>query len=129
MKSHIICLTHACVQRLLAPGIVAVTKHKCVPICIFSCVQFCDPMDCHPPGSSVHGILQARILEWVAISPFSGVFLTQESNLGLLCLQHWQADSLPLSYLGRPYKAQYSIYLASKVTKDHITINQSELMF
>ena len=70
-----------------------------------------------------------RILEWVAISPFSGVFLTQESNLGLLCLQHWQADSLPLSYLGRPYKAQYSIYLASKVTKDHITINQSELMF
>ena len=30
-----------------------------------------DPMDCSPPGSSVHGILQARILEWVAIS-FSG---------------------------------------------------------
>ena len=28
----------------------------------------CDPMDCGPPGSSVHGILQARILEWVAIS-------------------------------------------------------------
>ena len=28
----------------------------------------CDPMDCRPPGSSVHGILQARILEWVAIS-------------------------------------------------------------
>ena len=28
---------------------------------------FCDPMDCSPPGSSVHGILQARILEWVAM--------------------------------------------------------------
>ena len=28
----------------------------------------CNPMDCSPPGSSVHGILQARILEWVAIS-------------------------------------------------------------
>ena len=28
----------------------------------------CDPVDCGPPGSSVHGILQARILEWVAIS-------------------------------------------------------------
>ena len=27
----------------------------------------CDPMDCSPPGSSVHGILQARILEWVAM--------------------------------------------------------------
>ena len=41
-------------------------------MCLFlSHVQhFCDPMDCSPPGSSVHGILQARILEWVAI-PFS----------------------------------------------------------
>ena len=35
-----------------------------------SCPIFCDPMDSSPPGSSVHGILQARILEWVAI-PFS----------------------------------------------------------
>ena len=33
-------------------------------------VQLCDPMDCSPPGSPVHGILQARILEWVTI-PFS----------------------------------------------------------
>ena len=33
-------------------------------------VRLCDPMDCSPPGSSVHGILQARILEWVAM-PFS----------------------------------------------------------
>ena len=33
-----------------------------------SCVTVCDPVDCRPPGSSVHGILQARILEWVAIS-------------------------------------------------------------
>ena len=34
------------------------------------CLTLCDPMDCSLPGSSVHGILQARILEWVAI-PFS----------------------------------------------------------
>ena len=33
-----------------------------------SCPTLCDPMDCSPPGSSIHGILQARILEWVAIS-------------------------------------------------------------
>ena len=33
-----------------------------------SCLTFCDPVNCSPPGSSVHGILQARILEWVAIS-------------------------------------------------------------
>ena len=35
-----------------------------------SCPTLCDPMGCSPPGSSVRGILQARILEWVAI-PFS----------------------------------------------------------
>ena len=34
----------------------------------FSCVQLCDPTDGSPPGSSVPGILQARILEWAAIS-------------------------------------------------------------
>ena len=66
-------------------------------ICVYaqSCLTLCDPMDCSPPGSSVHGILQARILDWVAISP-PGVFLTQGSNLSLLCLLYWQADSLPL---------------------------------
>ena len=45
--------------------------HACV--CAKSlqlCLTLCDPMDCSPPGSSVHGILQSRILEWVAI-PFS----------------------------------------------------------
>ena len=35
---------------------------------IHSCPTLCDPVDCSPPGSSVHGILQARVLEWVAIS-------------------------------------------------------------
>ena len=34
------------------------------------CLTLCDPMDCNPPSSSVHGILQARLLKWVAI-PFS----------------------------------------------------------
>jgi len=34
------------------------------------CLTLCNPIDCSPPGSSVHAILQARILEWVAI-PFS----------------------------------------------------------
>ena len=38
-----------------------------------SCPSLCDPVDCSLPGSSVHGILPARVLEWVAI-PFSRVF-------------------------------------------------------
>ena len=39
------------------------------------CSTLCDPMDCGLPGSSVHGILQARILEWVAISSSRGSFV------------------------------------------------------
>ena len=37
-----------------------------------SCLTLCDPMDCSPPGSSVHGILQTRILEWVAMPSSRG---------------------------------------------------------
>ena len=48
-----------------------------------SCSTLCHPMDCSPPGSYVHGILQARKQEWVAI-PFSRIFPTQGLNPGLL---------------------------------------------
>ena len=37
-----------------------------------SCLTLCDPMDCSPPSSSVHGILQARLLEWVAMPSSRG---------------------------------------------------------
>ena len=37
-----------------------------------SCLTLCDPMDCSSPSSSVHGILQARILEWIAMPSSSG---------------------------------------------------------
>ena len=53
---------------------------------------------CSLPGPSVHGILQARILEWVAMPSSRGIFPTQGSNP---CLLHWQADSL-LHHLGSP---------------------------
>ena len=53
----------------------------------------CSPIDRSPPGFSVDGILQARILEWVAMPSSRGIFLTQASNLILLCLLHWQASS------------------------------------
>ena len=60
-----------------------------------SCPTLCDPMDCSPPGSSVQGIFQARILEWAAISYFTGIFLTQGSNPRLQCHLHLQTDSVP----------------------------------
>ena len=61
----------------------------------------CSPMDCIPPGSSVHGIFQARIPEWVAISS-SRIFPTQRLTLCLLHLLHWKVNSLPLCHLGSP---------------------------
>ena len=48
-----------------------------------SCLPLSDPVDCSPPGSSIHGILQARILGWVPVSFSRGIFLTQGSNPGL----------------------------------------------
>ena len=68
----------------------------------FSDVRPSDPMDISLPGSSVHRILQARILEWV-VMPFQGIFLTQRLNPLLFCLLYWQTGSLPLSYQEGPY--------------------------
>ena len=45
-----------------------------------SCPPLCDPMDCSPSVSSVHGIGQARILEWVAILFFKGSSLARDQN-------------------------------------------------
>ena len=60
----------------------------------------CNHMECSPQDSSVHGILQARILEWVAMP--LGIFLTQGSNPHLLYLLHWQVGSLPLASPEKP---------------------------
>ena len=72
-----------CSFKLLNLGIVfnAATD---VVVQALSCVcLFCDPMDCSPPGSSVHGIFQARIRKWVAIS------LSRASS--------WPRDQIPIS--------------------------------
>ena len=49
-----------------------------------SCPTLWDHVDYSPPGSSVHGILHARTLEWVAMPSSRGIFPTQGSNPGLL---------------------------------------------
>ena len=59
----------------------------------------CNPMDYSLLGSSVHGILQAKILEWVRHSLLQGVFPTQESNPGLL---HRRQILYQLSNEGNP---------------------------
>ena len=60
-----------------------------------SCLTLCDPMDGSPPGSSVHGILQARILEWVAI-PSSRESSGPRDQTGRRILYHsatWEAPT------------------------------------
>ena len=73
-----------------------------------SCPTLCDPMDCSPPGSSVHEIFWARILEWVAIS-----FSKALPNPGM---EPWspvlQADSLPSELQGKPCGFVYAYLMA-----------------
>ena len=57
-----------------------------------SCLNLYNPMDCDQPGSSVHGIPQARILEMGCHFLLQGIFLTKGLNPCLLCLLHWQVD-------------------------------------
>ena len=88
--SYKVCQSHTCVQKQITGegwgrrvdlGKVLVTQ---------SCPTLCDPTECSPPGSSVHGILQAKILEWVAIS-FSRVSFGKEIIffLTLLLCLNW----------------------------------------
>ena len=74
--------------------------------CMLSC-NLCKPVDCSPPGSSIHGIFQAKMLQWIAISfsrgpslPRNEIFFFLISGC-LLLLLHWQADSLPLYLIAR----------------------------
>ena len=59
LRKECLCLPKVC---LLKP------HSKVCGVCVYVFWLFCDSMDCSPPGSSVHGIFQGRILEWVAIS-------------------------------------------------------------
>ena len=58
-----------------------------------SCPTLCDPMDCSLPGSSIHGIFQARVLEWGAIA-FSGIMI-------LIIIISFIGSKIPLSF-GNP---------------------------
>ena len=61
-----------------------------------------NPRDCSLPGSSIHEIFQARILEWVTSFLLQGTFLTRDRIHVSWNLLHWQVDSLPLATPGKP---------------------------
>ena len=83
------------------------------------CPTLGDPMDCSPPGFSVHGILQVRTLEWVAMHFSRGVFPTQGLNLGLL---HCRQILYHLSHIFKKHP-QYGSGEQRKVKSNCIKIN------
>ena len=92
-----------------------------------SCPTLYDLTDGSLSGSSVHGILQARILEWAAMPSSRGFFHSQGQNPHLLCLLHWQVGSLPLVSLGNPPKCvcvcAYNIFNNNIINQQYILFN------
>ena len=82
------------------------------------CPTLCDPLDCGSPGSSVHGILQARILEWVSMPSSRGIFPTQGPNPCLLHLLQWQVGSLPRALPGKPIYILLQILFHYRLLQD-----------
>ena len=74
----------------------------CCTLCFVAqlCPTLCDPVDCRPPGSSVHGTLQARALEWVAMPPSRGS--SQPRDRTQVSHRIWQEDPLPSEPPGMP---------------------------
>ena len=79
-----------------------------------SCPRLCNPLDCNPPGSSVHGILQARIREWAAMPYSRGSFQPRNQTQISHVYLHWQQGSLPLAPTGKPFHVSVSSYYAEK---------------
>ena len=73
-------------------------------------------MDCSPPGSSVHGILQARILKWIAMPLVQGIFLPGPGiKPASLLFPAWQEGFLPLASPGK----YLTVNLIHMVDKSH----------
>ena len=85
----------------------------CAALCLVaqSCPSLCDPMDCSRPGSSVPGILQARILEWVAMPSSRGSYRPRESNPGL---PHCRQILYHLSHQGSSSVLEWVVYPSSR---------------
>ena len=77
-----------------------------------SYLTLCNSMDCSPPGSSVHGLLQARTLEWVAMPSSKGPSQPRDQTCISCVYLHWQVGSLPLGPTGKPMVPIY-IWLSS----------------
>ena len=74
---------------------------------LFNCVWLCDPTDCSPPGSSVHGIFQARTLEWLAISSSRKPSWPRDQTGVSSCISGGFFTSEPLGSLFEPHGHEF----------------------
>ena len=115
-------------------------KSNGVCVCVCVCVQLCstlwDPIDCSPPGSSVHGISQARILEWVATSCFRGSSWPKDrtrvscvSCISRWILSHcvtWKAHKKGMMIVCKRYLAQFYAYNSSSPSRLNYDLRVTE---
>ena len=87
------------VKDQIAQNMLLVLLHVC--LVAQSCPTLCNPMDCSPPGSSIHQDSPGKNTGVGYHALLQGIFLTQELKPCLLLL-HWQAGSLPLASRGKP---------------------------
>ena len=85
-----------------ARGLIESVLHCTCAQSLQSCPTLSDLMDCNPPGSSVHGILQARILEWVGMPSSRGSSPPRDQTHTSYIYLLRQVDSLPLAPHGKP---------------------------
>ena len=91
----------------VSPILIAALKKIIYLLCLHTasfqfCLILCDPIDWHLPDSSVHGILQARILEWIAMTS-SGRSSRPKDQIHVSYVSlHWLSNSLPLGPPGKP---------------------------
>ena len=102
--------------KLQLSRLVMVTAGAAAAKSLRSCPTLCDPIDGSPPGSPVPGILQARILEWVAIS-FSNACTHAKSLLSCLSLWDPMDSSPPGSSVNRILQARILEWLATAFSK------------
>ena len=92
--------TQNIMARSIKPNVCSLLSHlqpyvRACELSLQLCLTLCNTMNCSPPGSSVHGILQARILVWVAMPSTRGSSLPWDRTL-VFYISYWQVGSLPL---------------------------------
>ena len=126
--------SYSCFLWLSFPLYRYVAFNVCRAKSLQSCSTLCDAMDCSQPGSSVHGILQARILEWVTISFSKGSSQPRGqtrsyyvSCIGRWVLYHWRNLGSPITI--NSFKQRHSIHVSAYIPRFYIERKHYKLYF